>query len=190
MKLIIKLSLLALLTVVTSCQNESVQEDAPEQSLLRFKNGQVVSDGEEDKELIFNEENEILRTHKDDFTTKSSYCSPDIEGLEASLPNQVTVTTTAKPGEDAYFNLTIVDGSSILTGTELPAWCADQDLSLDNNETAVFTVYSSYGELPQEKFEKPENFDKVNWLLNQDIIGTESPNGLGTYTFGHIQYAI
>jgi hypothetical protein len=124
------------------------------------------------------------------FRTGSPDCVPDIEGLEAMLPNQVTVTTTSKPGNDAYFNLTINDDSGFLSGTEIPAWCADVDLGLDNNETLSFDVYSSYGDLPAESFEFPENFDKVNWILNQSFIGEESPSGLGQYTFGHIQYAI
>jgi hypothetical protein len=123
-------------------------------------------------------------------TSLAVTCDQDLDSLVSMLPKRVTVTTTAKPGDDAYFNLTIDDSSGFLSGTEIPAWCADQDLGLDNNETANFDVYSTYGELPEGRFEKPENFDKVNWLLNQSIIGQESENGLGEYTFGHIQYAI
>jgi hypothetical protein len=123
-------------------------------------------------------------------TSLAVTCDQDLDSLVSMLPSEVTVTTTAKPSDDAYFNLTIDDSSGFLSGTEIPAWCVDVDLSLYNNETAIFDVYSSYGELPEGKFEKPENFDKVNWLLNQTFIGELSPNGLGEYTFGHIQYAI
>jgi hypothetical protein len=123
-------------------------------------------------------------------TSLAVTCDQDLESLVSMLPSEVIVTTTSKPGDDAYFNLIIDDSTGFLSGTGIPAWCVDVDLGLDNNETASFDVYSSYGELPEGKFEKPENFDKVNWILNQSIIGEESASGLGKYTFGHVQYAI
>ncbi|WJJ95538.1 DUF7467 domain-containing protein [Algibacter luteus] len=114
-------------------------------------------------------------------------CEPDLEALELNLPDVVTAKTTAKPGENAYFDLEILDTN--LAGIDIPAWCVDQDLSLDVEGPLEFAVYSSYETLPDGEFEFPENFDLVNWVLNQDYIGKTSPSG-GTYTFGHIQYAI
>lgn len=192
MKHLTRLFLLSLLVVLASCQNESVEEQQAEGAVLNFKDGNVISDGLlEDKELMFNDNSEKLVKPNGLLEAKTgSSCTPDIEGLVASLPSQVTVSTTAKPGSDSYFEISIDDASGFLTGTGINAWCADQDLSLENNETASFNVYSSYGELPAGRFEHPENFDKINWLINQDIIGQESPNGLGTYTFGHVQYAM
>ena len=63
MKQISKLFLLAMLVVFASCQNESTEEQAAEEQRaeLRFGNdGNVISDGEEDKELMFNENSEVL----------------------------------------------------------------------------------------------------------------------------------
>lgn len=193
MKNLSKLIMLALFVSLASCQQESVEEQQDTQKAeLRFKDGNVVSDGLlEEKELMFNEKSETLLKPKGSLQQKTyGSCTPDIDGLESMLPEQVTVTTTAKPGNNAYFDVTISDNSGFLSGTDIPAWCADQDLNLDNNETASFDVYSTYGDLPAGVFEHPENFDKVNWLINQSLIGQESPNGLGEYTFGHIQYAI
>ncbi len=189
-KNVTKLILFSCVLVLASCQDESMEQET-QQAELNFKNGNVISDGLlEDKELMFNNKSETLVELDNSIALRTSDCSPDIEGLVSMLPSQVTVTTTAKPGNESYFAITIDDSSGFLSGTEIPAWCADQDLSLENNETVEFDVYSSYGELPEGRFEKPENFDKVNWLLNQTIIGEESPNGLGEYTFGHIQYAM
>ncbi|MDP5082100.1 MAG: hypothetical protein NWP87_05535, partial [Winogradskyella sp.] len=199
MKQLSKLCAIALLVAFASCEkNESIEEtlDQEVQHLqLRVIDGNVVGDGEEDLELQFNENSEILVKPSQTTFGKSSITeglvgSDLTDFLATMLPSQVTVTTTSKPGNDAYFNLSIEDNSGFLSGTGLPAWCTDQDLSLENNETLTFDVYSTYGGLPDDKFEMPENFDKVNWLINQTIIGEESPNGLGTYTFGHFQYAI
>jgi len=192
MKHLTKLILFSIFVSLVSCQDESIEEQQAQQEVeLHFKNGNVISDGLlEEEELMFNEKSEQLKVPNGLLQGKSNSCTPDIDGLISMLPSQVTLTTTAKPGDDAYFNLTIDDSSGFLSGTNVPAWCADVDLSLGNNETADFDVYSSYAELPEGKFEFPENFDKVNWILNQSFIGAESPNGLGEYTFGHIQYAI
>ncbi|MGX1930484.1 hypothetical protein [Flagellimonas sp. 2504JD4-2] len=108
--------------------------------------------------------------------------------LLPDLPAMVNACTTAK-GVDAnniYFDLTIND-------TELAgnygAWCIDVDLSLTGNECFDADVYSSYADLPAGAFENPENFDLVNWIVNQNFIGMDSPSG-GTYTFGDVQWAI
>ncbi len=54
-----------MLVILASCQNDSVEEQAAEeqQGSLRFQeNGNVVSDGEEDKDLMFNENSENLNS--------------------------------------------------------------------------------------------------------------------------------
>ncbi len=107
--------------------------------------------------------------------------------IVSELPDEVQVTVTAKPGIDSYFTISINDTS--LAGTGIPAWCADLDKSLGVEGPLSFKVFSSYETLPGNNFRFPQNFDLVNWVLNQDFIGTTSPSG-GVYTFGHIQEAI
>ncbi|MDC6364431.1 MULTISPECIES: hypothetical protein [Flavobacteriaceae] len=104
------------------------------------------------------------------------------------LPASLNACTTAKgvDADNSYFDLTISDTS--LAG-DYGAWCVDVDLSLNADQCFEADVYSSYETLPDGKFEHPENFDMVNWILNQDLIGSESPSG-GTYTFGDVQWAI
>lgn len=175
-----------------SCNNEEVTEGISlevEESLT--PDNDFESD-EGDLIMELNEASEILVQPNPGLFAKSSKggnssCVPDIEGLVASLPESVSARTTSKPGVDSYFTLEILDSN--LAGADIPAWCADQDLSLGVEGPLDFDVYSTYGTLPEGVFEKPENFDLVNWLLNQTFIGESSPSG-GTYNFGHIQYAI
>ncbi|WP_298789330.1 hypothetical protein [uncultured Allomuricauda sp.] len=111
-----------------------------------------------------------------------------VVNLTPDLPALVNACTTAK-GEDAnnvYFDLTINDTE--LAG-DYGAWCIDVDLSLSGDECFDADVYSSYADLPLGAFENPDNFDLVNWIINQNFIGQVSPSG-GTYTFGDVQWAI
>ncbi|NER11506.1 thioester domain-containing protein, partial [Muriicola jejuensis] len=119
-------------------------------------------------------------------TGTTTECYPDIDGLVSGLPTSVEVTTTAKPGMDSYFTININD--SDLAGENIPAWCIDVDRSLGVDHTFVADVYSSTESLP-DLFENPENFDLINWIINQQYIGKPSPSG-GNYTFGDVQWAI
>ena len=204
MKHITKLFLLAILVVFASCQNETLTEGASSiaEEELALENEILVSDGEEDETFILNNDlttempaqelsfslsSNTYGHHGGDSGSGSSECTPDLEALELSLPATVTATTTAKPGVDSYFTIDILD--SDLAGEGIAAWCVDQDLSLRAGETLEFSVYSTYEALPDGEFEFPENFDLVNWVLNQDFIGQASTAG-GDYTFGHVQYAM
>ncbi len=196
--------LLSVAVLFFSCQNENVNEDATaEEEVLPTNQEQLEALDDGELELLSNnvelgeEVEESLRAQITSKTYGYYYgggnndeeteCIPDYKSITDSLPTTVSIRTTAKPGTNAYFDIDILDSN--LAGTDIPAWCVDQDLSLDVEGPLDFAVYDSYGDLPEGAFEKPENFDLVNWLINQDIIGTESPSG-GTYTFGHVQMAI
>ncbi len=117
-------------------------------------------------------------------------CIADVtsEAFALTLPDQVEVCVTGKGVPNSYFDINIASGNS-LSGAH-DAWCVDQDAFLDNGHCFTGDVYSSYEDLPAGKFEKPENFGAVNWLMNQDFIGTEATPELFNYTFGDIQIAI
>jgi hypothetical protein len=117
-------------------------------------------------------------------------CVSDVtsESFVSSLPSEVSVCVTAKGVPESYFDIEIAAGN-ILSGAK-DAWCLDQDAALDNLDCFIGDVYTSYETLPEGKFEKPENFRALNWLLNQNFIGTEATSELGNYTFGDIQLAI
>lgn len=199
MKHITKLFLLAILVVFASCQNETLTEGASSiaEEELALENEILVSDGEEDETFVLNNDLESeMPAQELSFSLSSNStaeggpsCTPDIEGLVLSLPATIEGETTAKPGASAYFDLTLT-GDSVLAGVDIPAWCVDiaGDLGVESN--LVFDVYSSYADnIPTNRVDNPENFDKVNWLINQTYIGEASPSG-GVYTFGDVQWAI
>ncbi|MEX0314650.1 MAG: hypothetical protein AB3N18_10760 [Allomuricauda sp.] len=84
-----------------------------------------------------------------------------------------------------YWDIEILDGT---WAGIYPAWCIDQDLGFD---VLCFQadVISSYEDLSALPFEVADNFDSMNWLLNQVIIGTPSESGV-PYTYGDFQQAI
>ena len=99
-----------------------------------------------------------------------------------------TVKFTIKfPGTSSY-NIVNILGSSILTGTH-DAWCVETDEGASQNEEYTADVYCSNETLPDGLVDYPENLDLVNWILNQDYIGTPSDCD-GNYTRGDIQTAI
>lgn len=105
-----------------------------------------------------------------------------------SLPESLSACTTEKgiDAVDSYFNLTVNDSS--LMG-DYDAWCVDFDSSL-KTQCFVADIYSSYETLPDGIFENPDNFDLVNWIVNQDFVGEMSPGQGGAYTFSDVQIAI
>ena len=106
--------------------------------------------------------------------------SQSLDEIEANFPETIAKFCTTTQGPDAYLNISVADG--FLSGN-YGAWCVDDDLSIAL-ETCYenVEVFASTETLP-DVFEYPENFDKVNWLLNQAYVG----NG---YTYGDLQFAI
>ena len=198
MKHITKLVLLVALVVFASCQNESTQEiENQQQDPLRFdEKGMVVSDGEEDKELMFNERSEDLVSASENFTISGeSYgsnnggnnntdCTPDL--LDTGFGSSVNIEVVNKPGNNGYFDISI-DGADVVQ-----AYCSDRLPSLGEDDDFIdFTPVSSYdsailaGGAFEDVYTNPQNFDKVNWILNNIDISAGSE-----YTYGHVQYAI
>ncbi|SFD07019.1 hypothetical protein [Algibacter pectinivorans] len=212
MKNLTKLFLLAMLVVFASCQNETVTEDTSalsEEEVMENELAQedeiLVSDGEEDETFVLNNDLSTDMPAQDlsfslasnSYSEGSSKCEADLDALKLSLPETVTVTTKdpeCSPTGGAFIGLDITEGP--LAGLDYDAYCIDLEGFIDIS-TYTFDVYSSYDEtlsgLEQSPgvplFENADVFGKINYILNQDIIGTESPLG-GTYTFGHVQWAI
>jgi hypothetical protein len=145
--------------------------------------------------LFFSCQNEPLDLQEDALQTfsfsssqRAVSCEPDFESLHASLPNTVSIQTTANPGDDAYFDFDILNTDLAATG--LQGWCGDVDGYLEVEGPYEFSVYSSYEDFPTDQFENPQNFPLVNWILNQDFIGKVSPISGETYTYGMVQWAI
>lgn len=200
---ITKLFLIAVLVVFASCQNETLNETISEtiseggtltaEEELTMENEILVSDGEEDETFVLNNdlETEMPAPELTSFTSSLLTSAPegDLEALELSLPESVSIRTTENPGENAYFTFDILNSNLEATGLE--GWCGDVDGYLGVEGPYNFNVYSSYGDFPAEgNFENPQNMPKVNWLLNQDFIGKVSSISGEVYTYGMMQWAM
>ena len=106
--------------------------------------------------------------------------SESLDEIVVNLPETIAKFCTSTQGPDAYLNIGVADG--FLSGN-YGAWCIDDDLGIDL-ETCYenVEVFASTETLP-DVFEYPENFDLVNWLLNQEVVGAD-------YTYGDLQFAI
>ncbi len=107
------------------------------------------------------------------------------ETIMASLPETVEFCTIDQ-GPSAYLNINISEGP--LAGT-YGSWCIDNDSPINLDECYSADVYAIGEELP-DSFEYPENFDLVNWMLNQNLVGQISPGTGEAYTYGDVQFAI
>ena len=198
MKHLSKIFLLAILVVFASCQNDTLDQGASSivEEELAMEDQILVSDGEEDETFVLNQDlttempaPKLSFTMSSDLSNGSSSCTPDLEALELSLPESVSIKTTENPGENAYFSFEILDTD--LAATNLEGWCGDVDGYLEVEGPYEFNVYSSYEDFPTEgNFENPQNMPAVNWLMNQDYIGKISPISGETYTYGMVQWAI
>lgn len=111
----------------------------------------------------------------------------DIEDFELSLPDQVTMRPYRWIGAaDSYWDIVVSNGGD-LDGT-YDGWCVDVDRTMSSGATYTADVVSST-EDTTGLVDHPENFDQVNWILNQDYVGQASSCG-GAYTFGDVQRAI
>jgi hypothetical protein len=114
-----------------------------------------------------------------------------LEETEAMLPDIVTASAVhaITIGHlESYFVVTI-SGGTYLDGTH-NGWCVDLDALMHDYLSFTAKVYSSYEMIPIGLINHPENLDLVNWILNQDYVGTSSPGGYGIYTYGDVQRAI
>ncbi|HPF01568.1 MAG TPA: hypothetical protein PLE95_00045 [Bacteroidales bacterium] len=117
----------------------------------------------------------------------------DMAALDIELPSvaKIMVTYPSLSGE-SYFSTTVTEGG-ILDGI-YDGWCVDVDNAIYTGVEYVVKVYSSYNEDIADPsatlVDFPENLGMVNWIINQDYVGKESPGGYGIYTFGDVQRAI
>lgn len=114
-------------------------------------------------------------------------CEP-ISDFETSLPLDINFCSTDRGTNTglSYWDITIND--SDLAG-EYQAWCLDANrgLGLDCFDAQIV---SSNADLSDTPISITENMDIINWILNNDFVGKDSPNGTGQYTFGDVQIAI
>ena len=130
------------------------------------------------------------KVKKEKVETESSSSDDCMVNLLPDLPATAYACADAKPGSVSYFDLRIADGD--LAG-EYAAWCVDVANSLAAGECFDANVYSSYaGDLILGGVvDRPENFDLINWILNEDFVGKLSKNSPDyNYTMGDVQWAM
>jgi uncharacterized repeat protein (TIGR01451 family) len=110
----------------------------------------------------------------------------DLAALEAALPDSATINVHR--GVNSYFDSTISNGG-ILDGTH-EGWCVDGRRGIMEDQDYTANVFSSYETLPAGVFDHPENFDLVNWIINQHFVGKSAGGSLGDYTRNDVQKAI
>ena len=116
--------------------------------------------------------------------------SADLLAFAAGLPTQVQKIISHPGtgfGAPSYYDVKIL-GESILAGT-YDSYCVDTDTYITPGTTYTANVYSSYDAIPDGLMEFPENLDLVNYILNQDYVGTPSQDG-SLFTYGDVQRAI
>ncbi|WP_299129490.1 hypothetical protein [uncultured Winogradskyella sp.] len=196
MKHFTKLILFSFLLVLAACQNDTVEDTMQQEEVAKAvikvdDDGNVIGDGKLAKdELMFNEnsENLVMSRNNASFqktnSSTSSTCSVDL--LDTGLNSVVNIEVLAKPGANAYFDVSLDGGEST------PAYCSDRLPSLGADDDFIdFTAVSTYddaileGGAFESVYTNPQNFDKVNWILNNIDISEGSE-----FTYGHVQYAI
>lgn len=113
----------------------------------------------------------------------------DPQSILSKLPETVSFCPSrdSRTWEDpAYWAFAFQTG---LTGT-YGGWCVDADSPLENGVCLEdVPLFPADENLPEGILEKPENLDALNWLLNQELIGTASSAG-GLFTYGDFQVAV
>jgi hypothetical protein len=109
-----------------------------------------------------------------------------LEGFNESLPEEKIDYQVVYPGESSYFSTYVSkDGETEM----FPGWCIDTDNGIYSNTPYKAELVSTYELAGMGLVEFPENLDKVNWIINQDFVGTASICG-GDFTFGDVQRSI
>jgi hypothetical protein len=120
-----------------------------------------------------------------------------IEALNESLPETLSFQITSNASENTDINapslidITIGEGS-LANGTPYDAWCIEPSRIIFNAEDYDSVVYSSQelldnglaGTAVDGILPGFENFDSINWLINQDFGDGDDP-----YTVGDVQLA-
>jgi len=115
------------------------------------------------------------------------YKEPDFASICASLPSTAIGAVTGMNKIDGYNYIRITEGG-VLDGN-YSGWCIDAD---GRNWSPNVSVFCSLGDLSSLTgiSAHPENMFLINYILNQNYIGTTPIEGEGAITAGDIQKAI
>ena len=112
----------------------------------------------------------------------------DIPAISVQLPEYVTISVDyPQAGSGSYFTTTVTNGG-ILDGS-YAGWCVDVGNAIYSGTEYLAKVISGYDADLSGVVDKPENLEKVNWIINRNFVGQTASDG-NVYTFGDVQRAI
>jgi hypothetical protein len=124
-----------------------------------------------------------------------------LDEVEAMLPDTIhlrltrdgSIYSTAPSGaDDSYFDGVLLNGNNSFLDGWANIFCLNSNIPIRPGAATTYTdviVSSSYKTLPGF-IQKPQNMDLVNWIINQDFVGTASSGGFGNFTGDDVQVAI
>lgn len=96
-----------------------------------------------------------------------------IEGFAFYLPDEPVKVSFTYPGPNSYLQMEILsDNAGTLKGV-YDNWCVNTEIQILPGNEYWAQLYSSYEEIPVGIVDKPENFDLINYLINNYSEGTE-----------------
>ena len=97
-----------------------------------------------------------------------------IDGFEFYLPNDPVKVTFKYPAPNSYLEVTISGANAGALAGTYENWCVNTGIGLDPSKVFDALLYSSYEPIPNvnQIVKKPENFDLINYLINNYSDGT------------------
>jgi hypothetical protein len=95
-----------------------------------------------------------------------------IDGFAFYLPDDPVQVKFKYPGTNSYLEVAISGANAGALAGTYENWCVNTDYGLTPNETYDALLYSSYEPIPSGTVKKPENFDLINYLINNYKVGT------------------
>ncbi len=95
-----------------------------------------------------------------------------IEGFAFYLPNDPVQVKFTYPGTNSYLEVAISGANAGALAGTYENWCVNTSYGLDPTLVYDALLYSSYEPIPSGTVKKPENFDLINYLINNYKVGT------------------
>ena len=109
----------------------------------------------------------------------------DMESLEDMLPETVCFEVVANPNQTSYLLADVTDEDDFLTGL-FDSYCIDHTVIIKSATTYCDAdVFSSYSAEAAALVTYPLNFPKVNWLINNIVVGPDT-----YFSYREVQHAI
>lgn len=114
-----------------------------------------------------------------------------LEAFADSLPTEVDLTASRPSGHNWFWDFELSSTSDVLDG-DADGWCVDTSRNLVDGSSHTAEVYSSLDpRAPLGDFvDNPENFDLVNYIINQDYRSQRCSADSRPFQVGDIQRAV